>query len=239
VARTDFFVPDPTPAQFLGSSRGALRIWLNGSLAFQRQASSGAAETDRFDVALRRGINHLLVELTSTHAPDFSLRFRRKCSDAEREQLMQAALSRSGNAAWGRKLFFQVEKSQCLKCHRMADRGEAIGPELTGVGGRFSRVHIIESILEPSRTIAPSFQSVEFLLRDGTELSGIQISERDGMLTLADNQGHKRTVAKSAIQQQRTGTLSLMPEVLEKALTREEFIDLIEFLVSQRQNQRP
>ena len=220
----------------MGASRGVLRVWLNGQLAYQRRdARSAASEADRFDGTLRSGANRLLVELISTNAAEFSLRFRRKSAALEREQLAQAALSRTGNVERGRKLFFNGEKSQCLKCHRLADQGEAIGPELTGVGGRFSRVHIIESILEPSRTMAPSFQLTEFLLRDGSELSGVQISDSDGTLTLADSQGRKRTVAKSAIQQQRTGTLSLMPEGLEKALTPEEFIDLVEFLVNQRQ----
>lgn len=237
LARTDFAVSESIPAQFLGSSRGSLRVWLNGQLAYQRRAArSAASEADRFDGTLRSGANRLLVEMISTDAAEFSLRFRRKSAALEREQLAQAALSRTGNVQRGRKLFFNGEKSQCLKCHRLVDQGEPVGPELTGVGGRFSRVHIIESILEPSRTIAPSFQSTEILLRDGSELSGVQISDSDGTLTLADSQGRKRTVAKSAIQQQRTGTLSLMPEGLEKAVTPEEFIDLVEFLVSQKQN---
>ena len=67
----------------------------------------------------------------------------------------------------GRRLFLDTEKSQCLTCHRIGDRGERIGPELTGVGGRFSRIFILESILEPSRSIAPSFATVMVVLTMG------------------------------------------------------------------------
>jgi putative heme-binding domain-containing protein len=68
----------------------------------------------------------------------------------------------------------ETEKSQCLKCHRIGGRGERIGPELTGVGGRFSRIFLIESILEPSCTIAPSFETVLVALEDGRVLAGVR-----------------------------------------------------------------
>src|SRR5262249_44716205 len=152
-------------------------------------------DSDRFEGALRPAANRLLIEVSSRKEAEFQVRFRRKSSTAEHEQLTQAALSRSGNVERGRKLFFDVEKSQCLKCHHMANQGEQIGPELTGIGSRFSRIHIIESILEPSRTIAPSFQMVDLILKDGQEFSGVVIATKDGTLTLADTQGQKHMVA--------------------------------------------
>ena len=107
-------------------------------------------------------------------ASAFHLRFRRKSATAEHERLTQAALSRRGNPERGRKLFFDAAKSLCLKCHRLGDQGERIGPELTGVGGRFSRIYLVESILEPSRTIAPSFATLVLALKNGQVLTGRQ-----------------------------------------------------------------
>jgi putative heme-binding domain-containing protein len=236
LAHTDLLATEPTTVQFLESSRGALSVWLNGQRVYQHEETRASGPgSDGFDGALRSGMNHLVVQVNSTNVAEFSVRFRRKSAAVEHERLAQEALSRSGNVERGRKLFFNAEKSQCLKCHRLADQGEQIGPDLTGVGGRFSRVYIIESILEPSRAIAPSFQMIELVLNDGRELSGVPIADRDGMLTLADNQGRKQTVARSAIKEQRTPSLSLMPEGLEKAFTTDEFIDLVEFLVSHKQ----
>jgi quinoprotein glucose dehydrogenase len=55
-------------------------------------------------------------------------------------------------------VFFDAGKGSCFKCHRVGEEGGRIGPELTGLGRRFSRVHLVEAILEPSRTIMPAFQ---------------------------------------------------------------------------------
>jgi putative heme-binding domain-containing protein len=235
LAYTDVRVAEPASVQFLGGSNGAWRIWLNGKLVHDRK-TPGAFQADgqRFDASLPKGTSRLLVEISGDW-PEFQLRFRRKSSSAEHERLAQAALTRPGNVELGRKVFLDAEKSQCLKCHRLGDKGERIGPELTGLGSRFSRMHVIESVLEPSRAIAPSFQTVSLLLDDGRVLTGLIVSEQDGMLTLADNQGRKQTVAKSAVQKQQPSPLSTMPDGLEKRLTAEEFVDLIGFLAAQRQ----
>ncbi len=156
-------------------------------------------------------------------------------SSAERERLAQAALTRQGNVERGRQVLLNAEKSQCLKCHRLGSQGERIGPELTGLGGRFSRMHIIESVLEPSRAIGPGFQTVSLLLDDGRTLTGLILTEQDDVLTLADNQGVKHKVAKSAIERRQASPLSNMPDGLEKRLTADEFVDLVAFLTAQKQ----
>jgi putative membrane-bound dehydrogenase-like protein len=234
LAYTDLAIAEPTNTQFLGGSSGAWRVWLNGKLVHQRD-SAGAFQPDgeRFDASLAKGGSRLLVQVAGGK-PEFQLRFRRKSSSADQERLAQAALTRPGNADRGRQVFMDAEKSQCLKCHRLGDKGERIGPELTGLGGRFSRMHVIESLLEPSRAIAPSFQTVSLLLDDGRVLTGLVLSDQDGTLTLADNQGRKQALAKSAIQKQQPSPLSTMPDGLEKRLTAEEFVDLVAFLAAQK-----
>ena len=175
----------------------------------------------------------------SSAAIVFQLRFRRKSSTAEHERLTQAVLSRAGNPEHGRQLFFNAEKSLCPRCHRLGNQGERIGPELTGVGSRFSRIHLVESILEPSRTIAPSFGTVVVTLKNGKSLSGVKVTETEKLLTLADNQGQKHDLPKSDIEEQQPSPLSSMPEGLEKRFTEAEFIDLIAFLVSQQEGRGP
>jgi putative heme-binding domain-containing protein len=143
-------------------------------------------------------------------------------------------MTRTGDAGHGRQLLLDTEKSQCLKCHRLGDRGERIGPELTGVGGRFSRVFLVESILEPSRTIAPSFETVTAALQDGRVIAGVRVAETDQALTLADPQGQTHVLSRSSIEELKTQPQSTMPEGLEQRFTAEEFLDLIEFLSSQK-----
>lgn len=238
---SDVWASNPISVQFLGTSGGPYCVWLNGRPAFQRdQAGPFQPDADRFSAKLDKGLNRIVFHMErsgTTSTPkdaEFQLRFRRFSSKAEHEKLTQAALSRKGSAERGRKVFIATEKSQCLKCHRLDNQGERVGPDLTGVGGRFSRIYLIESILEPSRTIAPSFDSVVVELNDGRLLTGIPIGETETTLTIADNQGQKHALAKTAIAERRRHPLSTMPEGLEQRLSEDEFVDLIAFLVSQK-----
>jgi putative heme-binding domain-containing protein len=237
LATTQVAVAAPAAVEFLASSHGSLRVWLDGNELYQRkQPRNFQLDSDRFAGTLAKGLHTLLVEIGPSKATaDFHLRFRRKSSKAEHEKLTQAALSRTGNAERGRKVFFNVEKSQCLKCHHLGELGERIGPELTGVGSRFARIYIVESILEPSRTIAPSYGTVVVSLTNGKQLAGVKIAETATTLTLADSQGLKHLLAKDAIETQQPSTASAMPEGLEKRFTEDEFVDLIAFLVSQKE----
>jgi len=237
LAYTDVRVAESTPVEFLASSSGSLRVWLNGHSLHQRDQASGfQIDSDRFAGTLAKGVNRLLVQVSpSRGVVEFHLRFRRKSAKAEHERLTLAALGRAGNRDRGRKLFFDTEKTLCLKCHRLGEQGERIGPELTGVGGRFSRIHMVESILEPSRTIAPSFGTLVISLKNGKSLTGVKVVETETTLTLADNQGQKHMLFKADIDTLQPSPLSTMPEGLEKRVTEEEFVDLIAFLVSQKE----
>jgi putative heme-binding domain-containing protein len=234
LAVADLMVPDSTPVQFLGSSAGKLHVWLNGRRVYRRdEVRPFQPDSDRFEGAFEKGHNRLLVQVSSSRdTAEFHIRFRRKNSIAELEQFSQAALAKMGDPERGRKLFFDAEKVQCSKCHRVADQGERVGPELTGLGDRFSRIHIVESILEPSRTVATGYQTVAVILRDGRVLTGIKISETEKTLTLADNQGKKHELAKVDIEEQKTQPQSTMPDGLVKQLTIDQFVDLIGYLAS-------
>ena len=241
LAYTDVIVPEPTPVEFLASSTAGLQVWLNGQSLYRRdQARTFQIDSDRFAGSLAKGANRLLVQVESSGAAvEFHLRFRRKSATAEHERLAQAVLTRAGNPERGRKLFSDADKSQCLKCHRLGSQGEDIGPELTGVGSRFSRIYVVESILEPSRTIAPGFGTLAIALKNGKVLTGVKVTETETTLTLADNQGQKHLLAKAEIEEQRASTVSSMPEGLEKRFTEAEFIDLIAFLMSQKEGRVP
>jgi putative heme-binding domain-containing protein len=241
--RTDIAVSDQTGVEFLASSSGSLQMWLNGKPIYHRkQPQDFRVDSDHISAVLSKGINRLVVSMEVGAAESsvvFHVRFRRKSAVAEHERLAEAVLARPGNPERGRAVFFSAERSLCLKCHRVSDQGEPVGPDLTALGSRFSRIYIAESILEPSRTIAPSFVTSVVTLQSGQVLSGIKVVESDTMLTLVDNQGQRQIVAKDAVEEQETSPLSTMPEGLEKRITEEEFVDLIAFLASLKESRRP
>jgi putative heme-binding domain-containing protein len=235
LAITEIAVPEVTDGQILVSSNAGLRIRLNGRLIHEHDPGRGSGTTlSEFGATLPQGMSRLLVEIVSARSAEFRVSLRRRSSSALRERLMQAALTVSGDPARGREIFFDTEKSQCLKCHQIDGRGERIGPELTGVGSRFSRIFIIESILDPGRVVAPSFATVTVALKDGRVLSGVRTAQTDRTFTLADQQGQKHELARSGVEQERPQAQSTMPEGLEKRFTTAEFIDLIAFLAAQK-----
>ena len=231
----EFIVEEPTRVQFLASSNGGLEIELNGRRVYRRgKPGRFRADSDRFEVDLDRKVNRLLVKVSAPKGAEFHVRFRRKSSEAQRERLAQEALAKRGNAGRGRDVFFDEKKASCIRCHRLGDRGGRIGPDLAGVGRRFSRIHLIESILEPSRAIAPSYRNTAVRLKDGRVVAGVRVAETETTLTLGDAEGKTHEIRKSEIEARKPLSLSVMPEGLEKRLSSQEFVDLIAFLVSQK-----
>jgi putative heme-binding domain-containing protein len=230
LAHADVVVPDATAVEFTLTGAGAAEVWLNDKSVFRRTESpTDRNSVVRFRGDLLKGPNSLRVRID---AAEFGLTFRRASATADHEKLTRAALAQAGNAERGRAVFFNAEKSLCVKCHRVGDQGERVGPELTGIGARFGRAYLIESILEPSRSVVPGFAAIRVDLADGRALTGVKTAENDTTLTLVDPEAKKHELKKADILEQRPVATSAMPEGLEKRLTEPEFVDLIAYLVS-------
>jgi putative heme-binding domain-containing protein len=151
-------------------------------------------------------------------------------------QAWQEYLSkRKGNAAAGEFVFFHIKGPRCFACHRIDGRGEAIGPDLSHIGSAAKRDKLIESILEPSKEIAPAFVTWLVTMRDGKQHTGVIVEEgAHSTITLADAQG-KRTVLKiTDIEDRVAQPTSIMPADLHVQMTRREFLDLLAFLESRK-----
>ena len=65
---------------------------------------------------------------------------------------------------------------------------------------------------------------------------GVPVSETDSAISFGDQQGEIRVVQRSEIESIIPQSQSLMPEGMEKKWTDQEFIDLIAFLLSLKEN---
>ena len=81
--------------------------------------------------------------------------------------LRQHALNHGGDAKGGEKLFQTLRPTSCATCHRVRGQGGDVGPDLSLIGGKFDRAHLVESILEPSRQIVEGYRTTIVALRDG------------------------------------------------------------------------
>jgi len=136
-----------------------------------------------------------------------------------------------GSAERGRKVFFS-QKVPCATCHRVGTEGGDIGPDLTKIGAIRAGRDILESIVLPSSTIAQGYEPYVVTTKDGRVLTGIVARQTADTLVLRDSSGAELRLRRDQIDEMSRGTTSIMPEGLEKQMTKEEFRDLLAYLLS-------
>ena len=136
-----------------------------------------------------------------------------------------------GDAVEGKRLFNEHAGAQCLRCHALRGAGGIVGPDLAGVGKRFTREQLLESMVFPNKTIATGFENATIVLKGGANHSGLVKSESATELVLDSPEDGKLTLKKSDIEKRIRG-LSAMPEGVDKLMTRRELRDLVEYLSS-------
>jgi quinoprotein glucose dehydrogenase len=137
-----------------------------------------------------------------------------------------------GDAAAGKKLFFERQDVACLRCHKIKGEGGEVGPDLSAIGKQ-TREYILESIVHPNKKIAQGFESVLVKLKDGMSYAGVVKSENDTTLEINSAEDGLLKIEKEKIES-RTPGLSPMPADMVTILSRRELRDLIEFLAAQK-----
>ncbi|MCG8449001.1 MAG: c-type cytochrome [Pirellulales bacterium] len=145
-------------------------------------------------------------------------------------------LAGQGDAAAGRRLFFSQVGPRCGNCHQHRGRGRRIGPDLTHIAKSNSREQIIASILQPSRDIAPSYQSWTLQTDAGKTYAGLRLPKPgdDGLELYADANGEVFQLRSDQIESRQISEVSIMPSGLEKTLSRGDLRDLVEFLLASK-----
>ena len=117
-------------------------------------------------------------------------------------------------------------------------QGGEIGPDITG-SNRANLDYILENILNPSGEIPEGYQLLLVTTRGGQTLAGTLASENARQLVLRVVGLPPVTVAKSEIQSRETIPTSMMPEGLLASLRDEDVIDLIGYLRTTKQVDKP
>ncbi len=148
-------------------------------------------------------------------------------TDAEKIALL-AAVATQGDAARGEAIFRRKE-AQCLKCHAVAGAGGQVGPSLESIGASAPADYLLDSLLDPNKSIKENYHSLVVATSDGKVLNGIKVRQTPTELVLRDAEDREVSVPLSSIEEQKPGT-SLMPSGLTEPLTRGEVVDLVRFL---------
>lgn len=138
-----------------------------------------------------------------------------------------------GVADRGKKIFFDKPEAQCVRCHRIDGKGGEVGPDLSHVGSQKDRRYLLESVVLPNKQIAPGFDSVTVLLKNGETQAGVVKSETPEQLVLTSADNGVVKINKADIKTRRAA-LSPMPEGLGRILSKEDLRNLVEYLSSRK-----
>jgi putative membrane-bound dehydrogenase-like protein len=133
--------------------------------------------------------------------------------------------------AAGSRVFHHPTVALCANCHRHEGRGRSIGPDLGGIEAGEVRDGLIESILQPSRKIAPEYLPRAVTLKDGRTIVGIRMQSYTRE-RVKDVNGHSLTFELEELDSIAELDTSLMPAGLALSLTDRELRDLVAFLMT-------
>lgn len=186
----------------------------------------------RLDALKSETLAKQVAELTE-HLPDEDAALR-KLVDQRREAFLAAQsnpdTAKRPSLAAGAALFAK----HCAACHQVAGKGTVLGPQLDGIGQR-GLERVLEDVLDPNRNVDVNFRTTTVVTKDGKIFSGLIRREEGATLVLADNKGKEFTVPLGDIDERVKSNLSLMPANVAEMLNEREFLDLVSFLLSQRQ----
>jgi putative membrane-bound dehydrogenase-like protein len=148
-----------------------------------------------------------------------------------------ADLPRTGDPEAGERIFFGKTIGTCAKCHAVEGRGNAVGPSLTKISQRLAahedggKRWLLETILQPSREMAPQYTPWQIVTTDGKILTGLPRRKGGSQEAYLGLDGKEFTVKKDQIETHREVNKSVMPDDLLKSLTPQEIADLLAYLM--------
>lgn len=142
------------------------------------------------------------------------------------EELLAKTDWKAGSTVRGLKLF---GSRGCGQCHT---GGGAVGPDLSGVAGRFSREDLFIAIAVPSRDVSPRYQTMQIETKAGKTFTGLIVYEAVDGLLLKNGTNQTFRIETRDIEARRNLPTSLMPDGLLKDLKSTDLADLYAYLQS-------
>ncbi|HXI50894.1 MAG TPA: c-type cytochrome, partial [Candidatus Saccharimonadales bacterium] len=185
---------------------------------------SGALPASSLDAERRE-------QLRRAKDPDVQARAQRLLAAAaggDRKKALDeagACLALTPVPANGREVFKRV----CAGCHRLDREGVAVGPDLFGIRNQPKETLLLHIVI-PEQEIAPNYANYLCETRDGRTLSGLIVAETPASVTFRQAFGVEETISRGAMLSLTASRLSLMPQELERGMTRQELADLLAYL---------
>ena len=113
-----------------------------------------------------------------------------------------------------------------------AAKAAGSGPALDRIASRRAPEFIMESILQPSKDIAPEYEAVAVATKDGRVITGLRVNETNFSIQLREENGRFHSFLKRDLDEVKVLKKSLMPENFAELLTVKELHDLFAYLMT-------
>jgi len=207
---------------------------------FSSTARAGVLADAVADDALPAATREIVLATAAAADPAIAGLFERYLPPERRVRRLGTAITPDmlfavvGDAERGRRLFGESNAVQCRTCHAVAGQGGGVGPALDRVGTRLDRGQLIESLLEPSKVIAPEYRAWVAVTDDGKSWTGLVMGRSDETVSIVDASGRRTELPVATIEHLEPLPTSLMPEQLLRDLTPRQAADLLAYLESLR-----
>jgi len=140
---------------------------------------------------------------------------------------VSALVDKKGDAIKGQTVFTNT----CATCHVVNGAGTNFGPDLSEIGDKLSPEGLYTAILYPDQGISFGYEGYILKLNDGTTAVGKIVSET-GDKTDLQFMSQSQSVNTSDVASKTRLPNSLMPSDLQKLISEDELVDLVEYLKS-------
>ena len=124
-----------------------------------------------------------------------------KKSEAELLSEYRRQATRGGDPDRGEAVFLS-DKVTCKICHVITGQERKAGPDLIGIGDKYSRSELITAVLEPSKEILPDYATSVVVRLDGTVATGIVRKRTQTELQLIDDKGQLIRIETKNIEEE-------------------------------------
>jgi putative heme-binding domain-containing protein len=189
-----------------------------------KSLQDGAVQGNELDAARRQ----LLLRHKDASIRDLAAKLLAGATNSDRKKVLdeyQTVTTLPGDRARGKAVFAK----RCATCHQLEGVGYAVGPDLGSINNK-SPIVLLIAILDPNQAVDNRYLQYVAATKDGRIRNGILVSETANSITIREQEARDTVILRSELDDLRSTGKSLMPEGLEKDLTRQELADVIAYL---------
>ena len=140
----------------------------------------------------------------------------------------------TGDPKSGAAVFRNAQGANCIRCHQIGDEGGNVGPPLSTIGQKLSKPQLLQKLFNPNSSILMTYEDWVVKTKDGDVLEGILAENTDDHVTIKDASGQYHDVPAEQVASKKQLKTTIMPEGLPAAMTRQDLLNLIEYLSTLR-----